>query len=257
MAIGISTSCLYPETPDESLKKLGEAGVKTCEIFLNSTSETTIEYAKELCRIRDYYGMRIAAIHPFTSFAETTMLFSEYKKRFVDGLEFYKRNFEVATYLGAKLIVIHGAKKPERITHEEYFERFATLYETGAEFGVMAAQENVNLFLSESPEFLKEMRNALGSSFKTVFDVKQTVRAGFDTYAFAEEFKNDIVHIHLSDNTHVCDCLPPSQGNFDFKRLFGIMEGADYCGDYVIELYRRNFDTVETLTRSLRFLCDL
>lgn len=257
MAIGISTSCLYPQSPDASLEALGAAGVRTCEIFLNSISETTADYAKELNRIKDYYGMRVTSVHPFSSFAETTMFFSEYKKRFDDALDFYKRDFEVAAALGAKMVVIHGSRLPGKITHAEYFERFSKIYETGMEYGIMAAQENVNLFLSQSPDFLKEMRSALGDNFKMVFDVKQTVRAGFDTLPFAEEFKNEIVHVHLSDHDSANDCLPPSKGNFPFGKLFDIMKSADYGGDYVIELYRHNFDSIGNLTDSLAYLLDL
>ena len=68
MAIGISTSCLYPLITEESLITLGKSGVKTCEIFLNSYSETTVDFAKELLKIKNEYGMKVASVHPFSSF---------------------------------------------------------------------------------------------------------------------------------------------------------------------------------------------
>ena len=34
---------------------------------------------------------------------------------------------------------------------------------------------------------------------------------------FAEKFKNDIVHIHISDHTENADCMPPGKGKFDFN----------------------------------------
>ncbi len=254
MAIGISTSCLYPETPEISLDALGKAGVKTCEVFLNSISETSLSFAKELNKIKENYGMNIVSVHPFSSFAETNMFFSEYKRRFDDAVEFYKRNFEVAAELGAELIVIHGSRLLGKIEKEEYFERFFKLYETGKAFGVETAQENVNLFFSENPIFLREMKKSLGDNFKMVFDVKQAVRAGYEPLAFAKEFAESIIHVHLSDHKSGADCLPPSQGNFNFKALFNIMNEAGYNKNYVVELYRKNFDCIDTLIHSLAYL---
>lgn len=68
------------------------------------------------------------------------------------------------------------------------------------------------------------MRSYLGSEFKMVFDVKQANRAGFNPLAFAEEFAENIIHIHLSDHKEGFDCLPPSKGTFDFAKLFEIMK---------------------------------
>ena len=98
------------------------------------------------------------------------------------------------------------------------------------------------------------MKKALGDDFKMVFDIKQAVRAGYSPTEFAKEFKNDIIHIHVSDNSPTNDCLPPSKGNFDYRNLFSIMENADYKGDYIIELYRWNFSDPSELAESLDYL---
>lgn len=257
MAIGISSSCLYPMITEESLETLGKMGVKTCEIFLNSYSETSAEFAKKLLKIKNEYGMKVASVHPFSSFSETHMLFSEYKRRFEDGIEFYKRCSETAAVLGAKILVIHGSKFPARICDNEYFERFGKLIEAGREYGITVCQENVHGHFSRDPEFLKNMRAYLGEDFKMVFDVKQSVRSGYEPLSFAYEFKNEIVHVHLSDHKPGQDCLPPGTGDFVFKKLFELMESADYKGDYVIELYRSNYGEPEELTKALRYLQNL
>ena len=223
MSIGISTSCLYPLITEESLEILGRMGVKTCEIFLNSYSETSTEFAKKLLKIKNEYGIKVASVHPFSSFSETHMLFSEYKRRFEDGIDFYKRCSETAAVLGATVLVIHGSKFPARISRSEYFERFGKLVEAGKEYGITVCQENVHSHFSESPEFLKDMRSFLGDNFRMVYDVKQAVRSGYEPLEFANEFKNEIVHIHLSDHLPGKDCLPPGTGNFNFKKLFDIM----------------------------------
>lgn len=257
MSFGISTSCLYPLITEEALATLGQSGVKICEVFLNSLSETTPEFADKLNTIKNEYGIKISSVHPFSSFAETFMLFSEYERRFFDALEFYKRCAEIASLLEAKFLVIHGSRLPAKISNETYFERFQRLVDTGKDFGITVCQENVHSHFSENPVFLKEMRSALNKNFKMVFDIKQAVRSGFSPLEFAEEFKNEIVHIHLSDHKKGCDCLPPAQGIFDFKKLFNIMDSAGYKGDYVIELYRNNFDEPSDLIKALEYVQNL
>lgn len=257
MSFGISSSCLYPLQTEESLIKLGELGVKKCEIFLNSPSETTLGFAEKLNKIKEHYGMDVVSVHPFSSFAETNMLFSDYQRRFEDMLEFYKRDFEVTAALGAKIAVIHGSKHPQKVSNQIYFERFEKLVDAGRECGITVAQENVYNYLSESPEFLSEMRAALGDKFSMVFDVKQSVKSGFKPLDFAKEFAEDIVHIHLSDHKKDFTCLPPGKGDFEFGKLFEIMKNVFYNGNYIIELYRSNYGEYSELSVALDYIQNL
>ena len=39
MRIGMSSSCFYPQETEASLRRIGEAGAKTAEIFFNAPSE--------------------------------------------------------------------------------------------------------------------------------------------------------------------------------------------------------------------------
>ncbi len=257
MNLGISTSCLYPMHTEKALEFLCRGGVNHCEVFLNSENETTPEFAKKLKNIADEYDTRIVSAHPFSSFAETFMLFSEYRRRFDETLELYKKFFETSAVMGADIAIIHGSLYPAKISREEYFERFSKLVDAGKQSGVRVAPENVNRHLSESPDFLKEMKNALGSDFKLVFDVKQANRAGYYPLEFAETFKNDIIHIHISDHNSESDCLPPSKGTFDFRKLISVMDTVNYGGSYIIELYRQNFGKPEELFEYLAFMRNL
>ncbi len=254
MSFGVSTSCLYPQNTEEALEELGKLGVKTCEVFLNSPCELTREFGDILNKIKNEYGMRIVSVHPFSSFAETYMLFSEYRRRFGDTLDLYRRTFELAAQLGAKFSAIHGSLLTGKISDAEYFERFSKLCEAGKECGISVCQENVNRHFSESPEFLKKMRNCMGDNFKMIFDVKQAVRSGYDAIEFAKEFKNNIVHLHISDNKQGFDCLPPGCGEFNFRKLFEVMDSANYKGDYIIELYRSNFGEPSELKKALDYI---
>lgn len=87
--------------------------------------------------------------------------------------------------------------------------------------------------------------------------MKQAVRAGYNPLDFAEKFKKDIVHIHISDHTETADCLPPGKGDFDFAKLIGIMNSVGYDGNYIIELYRENFGDENDLKKSLQYMENL
>ena len=254
MSFGVSTSCLYPMPTEDALRTLGELGVQTCEIFLNSIGETSLSFARTLQRIAQAYGMRIVSVHPFSSFAESYMFFSEYERRFYDMLDFYRRTFEVTAALGAKLSIIHGMRLPAKISEAQYFERFSAIAQAGKAFGVAVAQENVNRHLSESPAFLARMRAALGADFRLVFDVKQSVRAGYDPLAFYRAFAPQIVHLHVSDHTPTQDCIAPGKGSFDFAALAAETRRAGYGGHWIIELYRAGYGEPAELAQALRHL---
>jgi sugar phosphate isomerase/epimerase len=98
------------------------------------------------------------------------------------------------------------------------------------------------------------MRSNLGEDFHLVFDVKQSVRAGENTFEFLQEFKNDIVHVHISDNSSLGDCLPPGKGNFDFNKMKNILDDSNYSGDAIIEIYSGNYDVEKELKESKAYL---
>jgi len=237
MDIGISTACFYPMDTEKSLKFLGDSGVKTAEIFLNSPSEVSTTFIKNLKKIADFYGMNVVSLHPLTSFAESYMLFSDYKRRFFDTKELYKKYYDACNILGAKYLVIHGDMKTNHISDEEYFDRFALMMQDGKSSGIGVVQENVNRYRSDNPEFLKKMKASIGDDLKFVLDIKQAVRAGHDVYEFVNVIGRDVVHIHISDNKKGYDCLLPGDGDFDFEYFVKEMDNLNYFGDFIVEVY--------------------
>ncbi len=255
MKIGASTSCFYPLETEKALDRVIDLGFKSCEIFFNSSSELEDRFTTEMKKRADSEGVDILSAHPFSSFIENTCIFGEYQRRYDDFIDLYKRHFHACAVLGADIAVIHGglAVQKRDIPEEHYLERFRKLVEFGRVEGVRVCQENVVRFRSQSLDFLKRMRNELGDDFNMVFDIKQAIRSGYDPFEIVEEMKNEIVHLHLSDNGEDGDCLPPGRGTFDFKRLFDTMEGAGYNGGAVIEIYSKGFDVADELAQSRSF----
>ena len=250
MRLGISTACLYPMYTEQALKELIDQGFRLFELFLNSESERCQPLHKELKNILQESGSEVKSIHPYTSGFESFLLFTKYQRRFEDGIEFYKRYFEAAAYLGAKILVLHGdCHTPQKsgVSDEEYFERFAVLADEGRKQGICVAQENVNRFRSQNPDFIRRMTDYLHGRVHYVLDVKQAVRAGFDPYDMCAAMGKCLVHVHLNDNRTGEDCLLPGEGTMDFMRLRTMLKEYHYKGDFVIEVYRNNFKGMKEL----------
>lgn len=257
MDFGISTSCFYPQDLLTTIRSLSNEDIKYIEIFANTASEITPHFANEVKKIIEPRNIKVTSIHPFTSGYEHILLFSDCYKRFEDSVEFYKNYFEFAATLGAKLIVLHGDRRfPENggIPNKEYFERYYILSQTAKTFGVTVAQENVNMFRSQSPIFLKEMREYLGNDVDFVFDIKQAVRSNNNPYKVCEAMADRIIHIHINDNDKENDCLLPGKGTMDYKKILSQIKSYGYNGKAVIEVYNRNFSNITEIIDSHKYL---
>lgn len=237
MKIGVSTACLYPNLIEDSLRILGENGVKTTEIFLNTLSEMSPDFISELIRIKESYGMDIVSLHPFTSGYEGYMLFQNYPRRTKDSFDFYKKYFSIAANLGAKIVVLHGDRIGGKLSTYDYCERFAKLSDIANQYGVCLTQENVNLFRASDPDFIREMIKNLGKRALFTFDIKQSVRSGHSPWEIYDAMRGHIAHIHLSDHNSLNDCLLPGKGEFDFAKLFRIALADGYDGAALVEVY--------------------
>lgn len=254
MKTGLSTACFYPMQTEEALIKVGELGFASTEVFFNSTSELDISFLKKLKQTQDKYEIKMNSVHPMASFAESYMLFSTYTRRFIDTVEMYKHYFEAANILGAKIVVIHGSRVPAVIEPHEYYERFGTLIEEGLKQGIIVAHENVVGTMGQSPKCMLDMKNAIGNNFKMVLDIKQAVRSGYTPDDFVSVLNDRIVQVHISDHNEENDCLPPGEGDFDFKNFIKNLNDKGYKGDYIIELYSSSFLNDEQLILSKNYI---
>jgi len=247
MITGMSSSCFYPLETEKALIQCGELGFKITEIFVNTYSELIKPMCNEFKSIKEHYGLNIRSIHPFTSFAESTVIFGTYPRRVDDGMEFYKKYFGFAAMLGAKFLILHGAKIGPYADNEEYFERYVRLYRIGQEYGITVSQENVVHYRSQSPDFITKMSDYLGDEFSMTLDLKQCRRAGVSPFEFIEAVGEKIDHIHLSDCDERSDCLPPFEGYTNFRQIVSALKAKDYKGSYIIELYRKNFENPQQI----------
>lgn len=255
MNIGASSSCFYPLETEKALEKVGKVGIKTTEVFFNSPSELEKPFLKKLLKTKDTYGMDITAVHPFLSFSEGYNIFSAYYRRFEDSLEYYKKFFEAAAALGARYLILHGSRGEKTIPDEEYAERLLKFIEEGEKFGVRVTHENVVLYAGGSPKFMEFLKSQLGEKFAVTLDLKQARRAMFDPFEFIDRLGKSIVHVHVSDCSLDSCCTPPSKnGLYDFSKFFAKMNELGFDGDYIVELYRKDFKDEFELKASVDYL---
>lgn len=255
MRSGVSTACLYPMKLEEALSTLISMGFRVFEVFVNTFCELKTEYLKDLKRMADDGGCAVKSVHPFTSGYEGFMLFSEYERRFDDGLDFYRSYFEACNLLGASLLVLHGQRRdaggPE--AEKRYLERYARLFEVGRTYGVTVAQENVNLMRGNDEGFVRRMRGFCGSDCAFVLDVKQAVREGGDPFSLCRAMGDRLVHVHLNDNDSGSDCRLPGFGSMDYASLLGQLARQGFTGDLIIEVYRNSFGGLEELAQAKKY----
>ncbi|QAT51282.1 sugar phosphate isomerase/epimerase [Caproiciproducens sp. NJN-50] len=244
---------------EDAFSTLLQLGFHEFEIFINTFSELKPDFVRDLRLKAADTGSRVKSLHPFTSGYESFLLFSDYERRFQDGLEFYKRYLEVCNLLGADFLVLHGKRndKHSPVSEEQYFDRYGDLFQLGRKFGVTVAQENVNQFLSDDPAFLLKMKKYCGQDCAFVLDIKQAVRGGQDPFRLCAAMGDQIVHVHMNDNRPGFDCLLPGCGTMDYPALLRLLKSFHYSGDFIIEVYRHNFNRLEELLAAKRVVEEL
>lgn len=243
---------------EDAFEKACLLGAKTAEIFFNCAEELEYPLLKEFIDIKEKYNVTVNSIHPYTSFAEPNVLFGNYKRRVKEGVEFYKRYFFAAQALGAKAVVLHGGKPAftEEKT-QEYLETYNALCDEADKFRVSPAIEIVVDRMGQSLDFMSAVKNNSDGRFKTVLDIKQCRRAGVNEFDFIEKFCSDIIQVHISDYNSELDCLPPGEGEYDFKKLFTALKNHGYDESAVIELYNWGYSDENQIKNARIYLENL
>ena len=254
--IGISSACFYPEETLDSINKCISLGFKNIEIFMNSFSELEKPYLKKIKHLCKENGVRVVSIHPFTSGFEYMFFFSAYKKRARDCVDyFYKKYFHAAAYLGADYFVLHGdAAKPPFFGMDNYCEVLRMLMDAAKREGIQLVHENVSTARGGDPAFIRELHERFGKgNIKFTFDLKQTVRGGFEPFDMLDAMGDDIVHVHINDWVDG-QCRLPYAGGLDLDSVISHLESHGYNGKYIIEVYRHNFEHNDEIVTAAREL---
>lgn len=253
MRPGISTACFYPSSTEDSLRAVAEIGPPCAEIFLNAAQELEPAYLEGLRGLADQHGIRIISVHPYLSILEPMLFFSQYKRRFEEGRELYKKFYRAVRILGADALVFHGNYRQSPLPWEEYFRRFQILWEDARSCGVELCQENVERCSSSSAAFFAQMNKALPKA-QYILDIKQVIRADENLFHMAQTMAGRIKCIHMSDHNAVNDCMVPGRGTFNIGKFLTAVGKNGFDGAVIVELYRENFADIVELSRGFAHL---
>ena len=254
MNLGVSTSCFFPLETEKSLERLASLGVKRAEIFLNTYCETDKDFIAGLKKQSAEAGIDVVAFHPFTSGMEPLYFASSYQRRIDDGIKLYRKLFECANSLGAKIFTMHGDVLSNPLNFDYYCDNFAKLSVIAKEYNITLCQENVVRCKSGNADNIKAMRERIGDIACFTLDIKQAFRSGEDLLNMIDVMGSGIKHLHISDHTDTLDCLPPGTGNIDYTKVISRLEDNGFNGDIILELYRQNFGDDTVLTDSIKYL---
>jgi len=116
------------------------------------------------------------------------------------------------------------------------------LEETDAKLGV----ENVLLpqEIVYTPEQLDHLLDQVNrDNVKALFDSGHSMRCGINPADFVRRLKNELIHVHLSDNDGTCDMhLDLGQAKIDFDALFEVLKEKEYKGSALLEIMFHNID---------------
>lgn len=259
MEVGISTASLFGRLYNEdALVELKKNDARVVEVFLETYSEYTPEFAKLLCERKG--NLKVHSIHTLNTHFEP-QLFSDCLRTRTDAENIFINCLKVGKALGATCYTLHGkARFKKGVNFDNYpeiGEGMCRLTSLGSEYGIKVCLENVEWAYYNKPGFFKEVKKYCPDACACL-DIKQARVSGYDYKTYIEEMGDSLQTVHLSDvDEKGCTALPTSNGKFDFDQLFKILSYNGFTGNCLIEVYKDNFNTMDDLTSSLCYLRDI
>lgn len=165
------------------------------------------------------------------------------------AIEMAEQAIELAYDLGVRLIQLAGYdvyyEPGDQQTHDYFVQGLADACALAGRAGVTLALEIMDTpYLNSIPKYL-ELKQKIASPFLAVYpDLGNLFAWNNDLQNNLEQGIPDIVALHLKDALRVRDDFPGQfrdlaigEGEVDFVRYFEILQGLDYSGPFVIEMW--------------------
>jgi len=235
MAIGLSTSCVFPSGIETAFKIASEVGYDGVEIMISKQKET--RDAHKIMELSKKYNVPVLSIH-----APVLVLTS-----FVFGIgakEKLKKTVKLAEQVGADTVVVHPP----------YF--FQTAFGKEFEHFINDLQQSTHVFISVENMF--NLR-AWGKSFSTflpgwnpgdinishtTLDFSHCASQGIDSLELAKQWEKKLSHVHLCDgytgSIHD-DHLVPGRGDQPVRKTLEFLKDSNFNGHIIAEIHTESF----------------
>lgn len=246
MRLGISTASFFSRMlTEESLEYIGKNGIPIAEVFFDTLSEYTDDFAYKLKGISERYSIEIVSVHAMSMQFEP-QLFSIGKRQRHDAWEIFESVLQSAKILNANKYVMHGQATLMGAVRNAHIDRIAPIIDELAElargYGIALCWENVSWANFQRPDFSIELCKRIKSdNLRFTLDIKQALRSGYDPLEYLKAMGERLAHVHLCDYKRSKDGYAsyalPFRGDYDFVHLVDVLRKNDYKGDLVIEVY--------------------
>lgn len=264
MKVGISTANFFARRQTEqALQYLIDNNIDRAEVFLESSSEYSLKYAKELKRITKN-KINLTSVHAMSSQFEP-QLFSIAKRQKKDAQDVFERVLKSANYLAIKKYVFHGAMLLKGALKNNQIQRFAKIIDELAEiakqYDIKLCFENVSWCIFNNPEYAHRLLEySKSDNLFFTMDIKQARRSGFDYRDYIKAMGERLMHIHISDyymgkDAEIRHCLA-GKGEFDFYELYESMKKHKNAGDIdvIVESYSDSYDKEIEVIEAYRYI---
>ena len=258
MLLGLSTGAFYGRwEPEEAASHIAGMGLECCEVFLQTFSEYTREFARD---VRERLGgTACTSVHPLGTEFENGM-FSQSARRRRDTMDVFCRVLDAGAELGASMYVYHGRFAPRREAHpwnaQANAEVLALMGEEAKARGMTVAWENVEWCQLTDEDRVRETRRLM-PSLRFTLDIKQAMRAGRDPFEMARAMGDALVNVHVCDWDERGKLCLPGEGTFDFAGFLALLRELRYGGPVIFEPYLGLIKSEEALENSIAYLREM
>lgn len=255
MRVGVSTASFYPKVnTEETLDIMKVLGFNLCEIFLETESELSKEYVKNLSEKSKKLEIDVYSVHAFSSTFEP-FLFDAYERRRKDMESNFIKICEAANMLGAKYYTFHGIKGiPSSISITDVVRQLDNLCEIAESYKVNISLENVSRCKGSNIEFLEYIQKKMSKKIYYTLDLKQARRIKKDPLEYLKIYGENIRNVHINDGNNDSVCLLPGQGNDNLEKIIKEVKKINNNIPYIIEVYGDNYNEFNEIRASKKYI---
>ncbi len=238
IAVGLSTSSVFPGTAGEAFELAAELGYDGVEVMV--TAERASQSAERLAELVAQHGVPVLSVHS-PCLLVTARVWS------TDPVAKIARSVDMAEQLGAGAVVAHPPFVWQRAAAGSFV---AAVGELSERTEVKIAIENM---------FPVRVRGASVSSYRPhwdpvpagyphlTLDLSHTAAAGIDALVMARRMGDRLVHVHLADGSGAArdEHLVPGRGVVPCGPVLAELVASGFAGSVVVEVSTRGSSPAE------------
>lgn len=254
MLLGMSTAAFYGRwETEEAAVQIAKLPLDCAEVFLQSDSENTIEFAQQVRK--NLAGIPCTSIHPMGGYEN--YMAGRPARQIRDAFDHFRKVLDAGEALGAKTFVYHGRNTPLLSplpwNLKWNIEAITPMCELARQRGMVIGWENVCWCQLTTPERVLEAKAAL-PQVRFTLDIKQAMRAGCDPIDYVHAMRDQLCNVHVCDWQEDGKLCLPGEGIFDFAALMKALRDVGYEGPIIMEPYQALIKSEEALLRSIAFM---